>query len=123
MLLGERAGREPSSEQATEKNPSCNNPGHWMKPPIGNELRHRTSAVVVLAVTGSQKSIQDHLGDLAAQALARGEVEAEMLSGKDAAHRRLPRGVSERIERALHPSNNFGGAAEGGRLAYHPTRE
>src|SRR5258705_11036918 len=106
MLLGERAGREPSSEQATEKNSSCNNPGHWMKPPIGNELRHRTSAVVVLAVTGSQKAIQDHLGDLAAQALAPSEVEAERLSGKESPQRRLARGASRRTEGTLHPSQH-----------------
>ncbi len=46
-----------------------------------------------------------------------------MLSGKDAAQRRLARGVSERIERALHPRHHFGGDAEVGPLVFQRGRE
>src|SRR5260370_4512580 len=67
---------------------------------------------VLLHVTARQESSNDEIGDFAAQPLAGGLVEPEMLSPKNPAERRLVGGVPEGAERTLHPAQHLRREAE-----------
>src|SRR6266404_2435215 len=75
--------------------------------------RLRSSVVLVMVmVAGSQKAIDDEIGDFAAQALTRAEIESEVLSCEDPTQRSFLGGRGKRIERAFCSGHHFGRDAE-----------
>src|SRR6185295_12897287 len=105
-----------NSVASSRESPSCRGPGSVARPG-GRSVGHRSSVVEVdRPETVTQESVNDKIGDLAAQLLTRRKVEPEMLSSENPAQRRLLRGIAERAERTRHSGEDLRRNAEGGMI-------